>query len=77
MLEIRNELHLVIFIYLLLGVLIWKMKPRIMFDNEGKMKQFGIGNKKSVFAFPMMVIILAIIIFYLFEIRMLYKANLV
>ncbi len=77
MLEIRNELHLVIFIYLLLGVLIWKMKPRIMFDNEGKMKQFGIGNKKSVFAFPMMVIILAIIIFYLFEIRMMYKANLV
>jgi hypothetical protein len=77
MLEIRNELHLVIFIYLLLGVLIWKMKPRIMFDNEGKMKQFGIGNKKSVFAFPIIVILLAIIIFYLFEIRMLYKANLV
>ncbi len=48
-----------------------------MFDNEGKMKQFGIGNKKSVFAYPIMLIIIAILIFYVFEIRMLYKSNLV
>lgn len=77
MLEIRNELHLVIFIYLSIGIIIWKLKPRIMFDNEGKMKQFGIGNKKSVFAYPIMLIIIAILIFYVFEIRMLYKSNLV
>ena len=77
MLEIRNELHFVIFIYLAIAILIWKLKPRIMFDDDGKMKQFGIGNKKSVFAYPMIVIILAIILFYLFEIRMMYKSNLV
>ncbi len=48
-----------------------------MFNSDGNMKNFGIGNNKSIFAFPILIIVLAIIMFYIYEIVLLYKANLV
>jgi hypothetical protein len=77
MLEIRNDLHVVILVYIVICVLIWKMKPKFMFGVDGNMKNFGIGYNKSIFAYPITVIILAILMFYIYEIILLYKANLV
>jgi len=75
MFEFRNQLHLLIFIYIIISVLIWKLKPSLMF-KDGVMKEFGIGQNKTVFAYPIVIIFFAILLFFLFEIMMLYKTNL-
>tara|TARA_B110000444_G_C18673773_1_gene516489 strand:- start:61 stop:204 length:144 start_codon:yes stop_codon:yes gene_type:complete len=43
--------------------------------NEGEAKPFGIGKNKTVFSYQIAVILLAIIMFYIFEICMAKKNN--
>lgn len=52
--------------YVLLIVLIVLAKPQIMFDRDGKMKEFGVGEEKSVFSFGLCSMVLAIISFFIF-----------
>jgi hypothetical protein len=47
-----------------------------MFDSDGKMKQFGTGLGQSIFSYPIAIIYIAIIGFYVFEIYMLKNTNL-
>lgn len=58
-------LYSVIFFILLL-VLLFISKPSVMFDENGDIKQFGMGTEKTLFSFGIFTAVLAIISFYVF-----------
>ena len=74
MFEVRNGIHIVIVLYIMLCLVLWHVKPKMMF-NGSTMKQFGIGENKSVFNYQITIIILAILMFYIFEIIWLKRNN--
>ena len=66
-LNFEKPLQTSVYIYLItLGVL-WIIKPRIIFDKDGKLKKFGTGNQKSKSVIPLWLIIalIAVLIFYI------------
>ena len=67
MFEVRNEIKYIIGIYLGISLLILYYKPTIIFNNN-KTKKFGTGYKKTVFSYHIVLIFLAIILFYIFEV---------
>ena len=52
--------------FILLIVLIIIAKPTVMFDANGDVKQFGIGDEKTMFSFGVFTVVLAILSFYVF-----------
>jgi len=76
MFTIRNNLQYFLFFYILICLSIWYAKPSIMFTSDGKMRHFGTGRELSIFSYPVAIIYIAIIGFYIFEIYMLKLTNL-
>ena len=52
--------------YLLVIVLLFVSKPSSLFDANGDIKGYGIGEGKTVFSFGVFAIVLAILSFYIF-----------
>jgi hypothetical protein len=52
--------------YILLIVLIIIAKPSVMFENDGSIKHFGIGEEKTMFSLGVFTVVLAILSFYVF-----------
>lgn len=52
--------------YILLMILVIVSKPSIMFNDKGEVKQFGIGDDKTMFSFGVITCVIAIISFYAF-----------
>ena len=75
MFELRNETKLLIIVYIFIALIIYYYKPNIIF-NKNKLREFGIGSSKTVFCYPIVLIIIAILLFYIFEIILLKKNNL-
>jgi hypothetical protein len=67
MLEFRKGISVIIIIYILLCYVLWYYKPKIMFQNN-KIKQFGVGPHKTLFNYQIVIIFIAIFLFYFFEI---------
>lgn len=74
MFEVRNGITILIFFYILFCIGLWYVKPKLMFKNK-KMKKFGVGSNKTVFNYQIVIIVSALILFYLFEIVWLKKNN--
>lgn len=74
MLDIDYYLKYTITTYLIISIIIWVKKPSVMFDRDGQMKNFGIGPNKTIFYYPLILIILAIITFSVFNLRYLGKS---
>jgi len=64
-----DALYLSILVFIILAVLIFNYKPSIMFDKStGQMKNFGVGNtSKTIFYYPYVMIIMAIVIYFIFK----------
>ena len=67
MFEVRNGVKYLIIIYLGISMMIWYYKPNIIFNNKNT-KKFGTGYKKTIFSYHIVLIFLAIVLFYIFEI---------
>ena len=67
MITIRNTTKLMIFIYVIVALAIWYYKPAIIF-SEDDTKRFGVGYNRTVFNYSIVLMFIAMIIFYLFEI---------
>jgi hypothetical protein len=52
--------------YVLLIVLIIIAKPSVMFESNGSIKRFGIGEEKTMFSLGVFTVVLAILSFYIF-----------
>jgi len=55
--------QLIIFIYLCLSIGLFILKPVIMFNNDGTMKKFGIGYEKTIFYYPYVIVIIALLLY--------------
>ncbi len=55
-----------ILFYILLIVLIIISRPSIMFEEDGSIKDFGIGDDKTMFSLGVFTVVLAILSFYIF-----------
>ena len=62
----RNPLETSIIIYLIVVIIIWCVKPRFLFDEDGNFKQFGVGqNKKTIFPLWLILVLLGVIIYFI------------
>ncbi len=52
--------------FILLSCLLVLIKPSVMFDKDRNIKQFGIGEDKTMFSFGVCVVVIAVLSFYLF-----------
>lgn len=52
--------------YILFSLLIIVSKPSVMFDQNGSLKPFGVGNDKSIFPLGVFVVVAAIVSYYIF-----------
>ena len=66
MVFVSSRIVYAVLFYILLIVLIIVSKPSIMFDEYGDIKQFGIGDDKTMFSLGVFSVILALISFYVF-----------
>jgi hypothetical protein len=55
-----------ILFYVLLIILIILAKPSVIFEKDGSLKQFGIGDDKTMFSLGVFTIVLAVLSFYVF-----------
>ena len=61
----NNRVKVAITTYLLLITIIYVKKPHCMFDENNKMKEFGVDKEQTIFPFPLCVIVLSIFIYYI------------
>lgn len=54
--------------FVLILILVYISKPEIMFDENNKLKSFGVGKDKTIISFGVIIVITAIFSFYLFAI---------
>ena len=59
-----NEYSIVL--YLIIAISIWIKKPDLLFNENGTVKEFGVGKNKTVFYYPILLVFLAIMIYILF-----------
>ena len=52
-----------IILYIAVSVVLWLLKPSIMFHSNGSIKSFGVNNDETVFFYPIVLIFIAIIIY--------------
>ena len=62
----NKPLQYSIIIYIISLLMINMMKPKIMF-NEDKMKEFGIGNNKTLFPYMIQSLLLSIFVYLIFN----------
>jgi len=55
-----------ILFYVLLIILIILAKPSVMFQVDGTLKPFGIGDDKTMFSLGVFTVVLAVLSFYVF-----------
>jgi hypothetical protein len=63
MLNLDFSTQLIIFIYICISVGLYFLKPKIMFNSDGTMKKFGIGYDKTIFYYPYIIIIIALVLY--------------
>lgn len=63
---INTRIIYAILFYILLIVLIIISRPSIMFESNGDIKRFGIGDDKTMFSFGVFTVVLSILSFYIF-----------
>lgn len=71
--NLDNYIKYSIIVFLFFSILIWIKKPKLVFDNDKKMKQFGTGRNKTILYYPFLIFMIALISFYTFNILSLIK----
>lgn len=69
----KFKLHICILIYLILISLILLSNPKYAFNEDGTLKQFGTGNEKTVLPLWLIIILLALIAYYIANIFVIFK----
>jgi len=63
---INTRVIYAILFYILLIILIIIARPSVMFEPNGTIKKFGIGEDKTMFSLGVYTVVLAILSFYIF-----------
>ena len=62
----RTIYNSIFFVLVIMLVIVWK--PSIMFDENQNIKQFGVGDGKTIFSLGCLVAIVAFVSFYIFTV---------
>jgi hypothetical protein len=65
MIEIDNITKCSIIFYIIATCILYLIKPRCMFDNDSKFKQFGLDKGDTIFPFWLVSIIIGLFIYLL------------
>tara|TARA_B110000285_G_C15106909_1_gene608565 strand:- start:8 stop:232 length:225 start_codon:yes stop_codon:yes gene_type:complete len=60
---IDKNLQTVLIIFLLINFVVYKLKPEMVFNKEGEMKNFGVGHEKTITPFWLVTLSLTLIIY--------------
>lgn len=66
MLKLNTRLIYATAFFILLISLIATTKPNLLFERDGSIKPFGIGEDKTMFSFGVITVVIAILSFYFF-----------
>lgn len=66
MVKFNTRLLYSIVFFILLITLVHMSKLSVIFDKDGKLRPFGIGDNKTMFSFGVFTVVLAILSFYFF-----------
>jgi hypothetical protein len=55
--------QLIIFLYIIISISLYYLKPKIMFSSDGNMKKFGTGFDKTIFYYPYVIIIIGLVLY--------------
>lgn len=64
--KFNTRLLYAIVFFVLLIALIFTSKPSLIFNKDGSIKPYGIGEDKTMFSFGVFTVVLAILSFYFF-----------
>jgi hypothetical protein len=54
-----------LFFYFLIVILIIVSKPSVLFEPDGNIKPFGVGEEKTIFSLGVLIVVLALLCFYI------------
>tara|TARA_A100001037_G_scaffold284839_1_gene291603 strand:+ start:517 stop:741 length:225 start_codon:yes stop_codon:yes gene_type:complete len=63
MFTIDKNLQTVLIIFLFINFVVYKLKPDMVFNKEGEMKDFGVGSEKTITPFWLVTLSLTLIIY--------------
>lgn len=63
---VNSRIVYAILFYVLLIVLIMITKPSMMFEADGNIKPFGVGDDKTMFSVGVFSVVLAVVSYYIF-----------
>ena len=60
-----NTIHISILLYLLTMIVIWILKPNMIFNKKGEAKEFGVGrNDRTILPLWLVAILVSILTYY-------------
>tara|TARA_Y200000002_G_C22404353_1_gene547074 strand:- start:276 stop:488 length:213 start_codon:yes stop_codon:yes gene_type:complete len=65
---ISRRLQISLIIYLIIVGAIVFLNPRFLYDREGKIKIFGLGDNKTMFPLWLIIFVIAVLCYYIAEI---------
>ncbi len=63
---IKSRVIYAILFFVLSVLMIHLLKPSLIYDEDGNMKEFGTGHNKTLFSFGVITVFLAVISFFIF-----------
>ncbi len=73
---LENSTIMSIVIFTTIAITIQYFKPSVMFNENGLMREFGVGYKnKTVFYYPIVLIFIAVVVYILVNLSYLKYAN--
>lgn len=66
MVFVNSRIVYALLFYILLIILVIVSKPSVMFEKDGSIRPFGVGEDKTMFSLGVFSIVFAIVSFYIF-----------
>lgn len=63
MFTIDKNLQTVLIIFLFINFVVYKVKPEMIFNKDGEMKDFGVGHDKTITPFWLVTLSISLIIY--------------
>ena len=67
---IRSSVYPYLLSYIFVATVLWYIKPALMFTERGDMKEFGTRYGQTIFYYPIVLILIAMLLFYLHELTL-------
>tara|TARA_B100000035_G_C20716788_1_gene429447 strand:- start:250 stop:483 length:234 start_codon:yes stop_codon:yes gene_type:complete len=49
-----------VLLFIIVSLVLYYVKPKMMFDNNGETKEFGFDDGQTIFTYPIVLIVLAV-----------------